>query len=97
MTEKMTFCRDKCFTKAVHTIETGVLIIPTPVKMTPCPFRLQLHTLYMGGILTGKITFCRDKCLTKVVHAMETGVLNINIKVLGELAELGGGLRRLKN
>ena len=48
--------------------------------------------------MTGKITFLRDKCLTKVVHAMETGVLNINIKfVLGELAELGGGLRRLKN
>ena len=45
LTEKMTFCRDKCLTKAVHTIETGVLIIPTPVKMTPCPLRLQLHTL----------------------------------------------------
>ena len=34
---KMTFRRAKCLAKVVHTMETGVLNIPTPVSMTPCP------------------------------------------------------------
>ena len=58
-------------------MKIGVLIIPAPVKMTPCPPRLQLQSLWIGVILTGKMTFWRDKCLAKVVHAMKTGVLNI--------------------
>ena len=49
--------------------------IPTPVRMTPCPFRLQ--TLWTGGILRGTIKFCRAKCLKKVVHTRELDVLSI--------------------
>ena len=58
-------------------MKIGVLNIPAPVRMTPCPPRLQLQTLWMGVILTGKMTFWGDKCLTKVDHAMKIGVLNI--------------------
>ena len=57
-------------------METGVLNIPAPVRMTPCPPRLQLQTLWIGVILTGKMTFWGDKFLTKVDMAMKTGVLN---------------------
>ena len=58
-------------------MKNGVLNIPAPVRMTPCPPKLQLQTLWMGVILTGKMTFWGDKGLTKVDHAMKTGVLNI--------------------
>ena len=58
-------------------METGVLNIPAPVRMTYCPSRLQLQTLWIGVILTGKMTFWGDKCLTKVDHAMKLGVMNI--------------------
>ena len=54
-----------------------ILNIPAPVRMTPCPTRLQLQTLWIGVTLTGKMTFWGDKCLTKVDHAMKIGVLNI--------------------
>ena len=58
-------------------MKTGVLNIPAAVRMTPCPPRLQLQSLWMGVILTGKMTFWGDKCLTKVDHAMKIGILNI--------------------
>ena len=58
-------------------METGVLNIPAPVRMTPCPPRLQLQTLWIGVIFKGKMTFLGDKCLTKVDHDMKIGVLNI--------------------
>ena len=35
LTRKITFCRDKCLTKVVHTMELNVLSIKTPVRMTP--------------------------------------------------------------
>ena len=34
--------------------------IQTPVRMTTCPPRLQLQTLWKEAILTGKMTFIRD-------------------------------------
>ena len=74
---KMTFLRDKCLTKVDHAMKIGVLNIPAPVRMTPCPPRLQLQTLWIGVILTGKMTFLGDKCLIKFDHAMKIGVLNI--------------------
>ena len=58
-------------------IKTGVLNIPTYVRMTPCPPRLHLQTLWTGVILTGKMTLRGDKGITKVDHAMKIGVLNI--------------------
>ena len=58
-------------------MKIGVLNIPAPVRMTPCPPRLQLQSLWMGVILTGKMTFWGDKCLTKVDHAMKIGILTI--------------------
>ena len=58
-------------------MKTGVLNIPAPVRMTPCPPRLQLQTLWIGVILTGKMTFWGDKCLTKADCAMKIGILNI--------------------
>ena len=58
-------------------MKTGVLKIPAPVRMTHCPPRLQLHTFWMGVILTEKMTFWGDKCLTKVDHALKIGILNI--------------------
>ena len=62
-------------------MKIGVLNIPAPVRMTPCPPRLQFQTLWMGVILTGEMTFWGDKCLTKVDHAMKIGVLNIQAPV----------------
>ena len=58
-------------------MKIGVLNIPAPVRMIPCPPRLQLQSLWMGVILTGKMTIWGDKCLTNVDHAMKIGVLNI--------------------
>ena len=58
-------------------MKIGVLNIPAPVRMTPCPPRLQLQTLWIGVILRGKMIFWGDESLTKVDHAMKTGVLNI--------------------
>ena len=58
-------------------MKTGVLNIPAPVRMTPCPPRLQLQTLWIGVILTEKMTFWGDKSLTKVDPALKIGVLNI--------------------
>ena len=58
-------------------METGVLNIQAPVRMTPCPPRLQLQTLWIGVILKGKMTFWVDKCLTKDDDAMKIGVLYI--------------------
>ena len=58
-------------------MKIGVLNIQAPVRMTPCPPRLQLQTLWMGVILRGKMTVWGDKCLTEVDHAMKTGFLNI--------------------
>ena len=55
---------DKCLIKVDHAMKTSVMNIPAPVRMTPCPPRLQLLTLLMGVILTGKITFLGDKWLT---------------------------------
>ena len=61
--------------KASITMITGILNISFPVRMTPCPNRLQLQTLLMGVILTRKMTFW---CLTKVfVHTIKTCILNI--------------------
>ena len=51
--------------------------IPTPVRMTLCPPRLQIQTLWTGAILTGKMTFLRAKCLPKIIHTIEIVVLNI--------------------
>ena len=33
----------------------------------PCPGRLQLQTLWRGGLLTGKMVFQRDKCWQKLL------------------------------
>ena len=52
-----------CLVKVVCYIETGFLNIPTPVKMTPYPPRLQFQTSWTGGILTQKMTLWRDECL----------------------------------
>ena len=81
LTGKMTFLRVECLGKVVHSIEIGILNIPTPVRMTPCPPRLQFKTSWTGGILTGKMTLLRVECLEKVVHSIETGVLNISTPV----------------
>ena len=62
-------------------MKIGVLNIPAPVRMTPCPPRLQFQTLWIEVILTGKMTILGDKCLTKVDHAMNIGVLNIQAPV----------------
>ena len=62
-------------------MKIGVLNIPAPVRMTPCPHRLQVQTLWMRVILTGEMTFWGDNCLTKVDHAMKTGVLKITAPV----------------
>ena len=58
-------------------MKIGVLNIPAPVRMTPCPPRLQFQTWWMGVILTGKMTFLEDNCLTKVDNAIKNGVLKI--------------------
>ena len=58
-------------------MKIGVLNIPAPVRMTPCPPKLQLQTLWIGVILTGKMTFWGDKFLTKVDNAMKIVVLDI--------------------
>ena len=63
-------------------MKIGVLNIPSPVRMTPCPPRLQLQTLWMGVTLTGKMTFWGDKCSAKVDHAMKIGVLKIQTPVM---------------
>ena len=63
--------------KVVYTFELGVLNIPTPVRMTTCPHRLQLQTSRAQGILTEKMAFWRDECLSKVGFTMELGVLII--------------------
>ena len=47
-----------------NTMKTGVMNIPALVRMTPCPQRLQLQTLWMGVVLTGKMAFWGDKSLT---------------------------------
>ena len=60
-------------------METVVLNILTPVRMTTCPPRLQIKTLWAGAILTGKMTFLRAKYLAKVVNTMETVALNIKL------------------
>ena len=60
-----------------HAMNIGVLNITAPVRMTPCPPRLLLQSMWMGVILTGKMTFWGEKCLTKVDHTMKIGVLNI--------------------
>ena len=54
LTWKLTFWGHNFLTKVVlHTMKTGILNILTPVRMTPCPPRLQLQTLWIGGILSG--------------------------------------------
>ncbi len=55
LTGKMTFWGDKYLTKVDHAMKIGILNIQAPVRMTPCPPRLQLQTLWMGVILMG---FC---------------------------------------
>ena len=62
---------NNCLGKVVHAMETVVLNILTPVRMTLCPPRLQLQTSWMGAIFTRKMTFLRAKCLAKVVNTME--------------------------
>ena len=42
LTGKMTFWGDKCLTKVDHAMKIGVLNIPAPVRMTPCPPRFYL-------------------------------------------------------
>ena len=51
MTGKITFQRDKGFAKLVSTMQLGTLNVSPPVRMTPCPERLQLQTSWMGGHL----------------------------------------------
>ena len=70
-----------CLVKVVCYIETGFLNIPTPVKMTPYPPRLQFQTSWTGGILTQKMTLWRDECFGKVVHSIEAGFLSISTHV----------------
>ena len=59
-------------------MQLGTLDVSPPVRMTPCPQRLQLQTLWMGGILTGEIAFQRDKRFAKVVSSMHLGALNVS-------------------
>ena len=54
----------------------------TPVRMTPCPLRLQLQTLWTGGILMGNMTIWRVNYLAKVAHTNVTVVLNIPTSVM---------------
>ena len=60
---------------------TCVLNIQIFVRITPCPPRLELQTLWTWVILMGKMTFRRAKCFAKIVHTMETGVLNIQTPI----------------
>ena len=46
-------------------MKTVVLNTLTPVRMTHCPPRLQLKTLWTGAIMRWKMTFLRAKCLAK--------------------------------
>ena len=62
-------------------MKTGVLNIPSSVRMTPYPPKLQFQTLWMGVILTGKMTFLEDNCLTKDDNAIKKGVLKISAPV----------------
>ena len=59
-----------------------VMIFPTSVRMTPCPLRLQLQTLWTGGILMGNMTIWRVNYLAKVAHTNVTVVLNIPTSVM---------------
>ena len=58
---KNIFRRAKFLEKLVHTMETGVLNIQTPVRITPSSPTLQHKTLWMGAILKGKMIFRRAK------------------------------------
>ena len=57
MMEKMTFMRAKSLAKVVYTMETGVLNIQTPVRITSCPLRLQLQTSWIVVIMMGIMKF----------------------------------------
>ena len=65
-TGKMAFQREKLMAKVVSTVtlQLDALNVSPPVRMTPCPHRLQLQTL------TGKMIIWRDNCLAKVAPTM---------------------------
>ena len=69
LTEKITLWRARCLAKVVYTMETVVLNILTPVRITS--FLPDSNSRLHGW---GK---WRAKCLAKVVHTMETVVLDI--------------------
>ena len=49
-------------------MKIGVLNIPAPVRITPCPPRLQLQTFWMGVILTGSQNSVFGDTQKKVGH-----------------------------
>ena len=61
------------------------LNIPPPVRMTPCPPRLQLQTLWIGVILTGEMTFkgvlnpCPPQTLTQYKTSHPNSIEDIDI------------------
>ncbi len=61
-------------------MKTGVLNIPAPVWMTPCPPRLQLQTLWIGVILTGKMTFWGDPLSSQILFNKSDNTKQTNNK-----------------
>ena len=79
MTGKMAFQRDKRLAKVVPTIKLGALNVSPPVRMSPCPHRLQIQApgFFDGGILTGKMTIWRDKSCSHYADLQGRNLLSI--------------------
>ena len=66
----------------VYSLKTGVLNIPTSVRMTPCPQTLQFKLCGQGIILNWDVT---DTCLCRMNNFSQALIFS-NIKALSSLS-----------